>query len=176
MTTPYSVDALFDMPDDGNRREIFNGSLLVTPPPPLPHAVATANLRDRLYDQAPRHLRVVEGVGVYANEHNYFIPDLVVLPQEVLKGNAPGARPYETLLVVEVVSPSNASNDLVIKRDYYARFKIPEYWIADRRDQSLTILHLGNDDRYADRAVLHPGDVWRSNFPFPLRIDPAEIF
>ncbi|MDG4821887.1 Uma2 family endonuclease [Asanoa sp. WMMD1127] len=185
MTIPYhparsgadfTVGELFDMPDDGYRREIFNGSLLVTPPPPLPHAVTTANLRDRLYDQAPRHFRVLEGVGVYPDERNYFIPDVVVIPQEVAVSNAPGARPHETLLVAEVVSPSNADNDLVIKREFYARVRIPEYWIVDRRDRSLTILQLADDGKYAERAVLHAGQTWRSGFPFALQIDPADLF
>jgi Uma2 family endonuclease len=180
VTTPHAgsltVDDLFDIPDDGNRYEIFNGKLLVTPPPPLPHAAATTNLRDRLYDQAPRHLRIAEGVGIYANDSNYFIPDLVVIPHEVLSGDGIGIRPNEPLLVAEVVSPSNPNNDLITKREFYARFRIAEYWIVDRRDRSLTILQLGADDKYTERAVLHPGEIWRSQFPFPLQIGPAELF
>jgi Uma2 family endonuclease len=172
----YTVGDLFDFPDDGYRYEIFDGSLVVTPPPAFPHTKATTNLRDRLYDQAPRHLRIIEGVGVYPNDRNYFIPDLGVIPDEVLGSTALGARPQQTLLVIEVVSPSNPSNDLVFKRDLYARCGIPEYWIVDRRDRSLTVLQLGDDGKYAERAVLHPGETWRSDFPFPLHIDPGEIF
>ena len=175
-TTGYTVDDLFDFPDDGYRYEIFDGSLVVTPPPPFPHARATANLRDRLYDQAPRHLRIIEGAGLYPNDRNYFIPDLMVIPDEVLASGALGAQPQETLLVVEVLSPSNPSNDLVFKRELYAHHRVPEYWILDRRNRSLTVLQLAEDGKYSDRAVLHPGEVWRSDYPFPLQIDPAELF
>jgi Uma2 family endonuclease len=84
VTIPHAgaltVNDLFDLPDDGNRYEIFDGNLLVTPLPAVPHAATTTNLRDRLYDQAPRRLRITQGVGVYANDSNYFIPDLIGHP------------------------------------------------------------------------------------------------
>ena len=41
-------------------------------------------------------------------------------------------------LVVEVVSPDHPERDLVEKRADYAEAGIPEYWIADPRDETLT--------------------------------------
>lgn len=185
MTTPhfratsdagYAVEDLHDLADDGYRYEIFDGSLVVTPPPALPHAATTTNLRDRLYDQAPRHLRVVEGSAIYPNRNNYYVPDLVVVRNEALASSAIGFDPRDVLLAIEVVSPSNPTNDLVFKRELYARFGIVEYWIADRRDRSLAVLRLADDGKYADVATLHPGERWRSDTPFPLVIDPGELF
>ena len=45
-------------------------------------------------------------------------------------------------LVVEVVSPDHPDRDLVEKRADYAEARIPEYWIADPRDETLTVLVL----------------------------------
>ena len=45
-------------------------------------------------------------------------------------------------LVVEVVSPDDPDRDLVEKRADYAEAGIPEYWIADPRDETLTVLVL----------------------------------
>ena len=45
-------------------------------------------------------------------------------------------------LVVEVVSPDDPGRDLVEKRADYAEAGIAEYWIADPRDETLTVLVL----------------------------------
>ena len=45
-------------------------------------------------------------------------------------------------LVAEVVSPDHPDRDLVEKRADYAEAGIPEYWIADPRDETLTVLVL----------------------------------
>ena len=45
-------------------------------------------------------------------------------------------------LVVEVASPDDPDRDLVEKRTDYAEAAVPEYWIADPRDETLTVLVL----------------------------------
>lgn len=42
--------------------------------------------------------------------------------------------------VCEVVSPSNASNDLVRKLRVYHRCQIPHYWLVDPGNETLTVL------------------------------------
>ena len=45
-------------------------------------------------------------------------------------------------LVAEVISPDNPDRDLVEKRADYAEAGIPEYWIVDPRDETITVLAL----------------------------------
>ena len=45
-------------------------------------------------------------------------------------------------LVVEVVSPDDPNRDWVTKLNEYAAAGIPEYWIADPRDRTLTVFSL----------------------------------
>jgi Uma2 family endonuclease len=45
-------------------------------------------------------------------------------------------------LVVEIVSPDKPERDLVDKRNDYAKAHIPEYWIVDPRDATITVLQL----------------------------------
>lgn len=78
--------------------------------------------------------------------------------------------------MVEVLSPSNARYDLVIKRDEYAIAGIPLYWIIDPKKQTLTVLELADGGIYREVAVVEPGQVWRSDRPFPLAFDLAEVF
>jgi Uma2 family endonuclease len=89
---------------------------------------------------------------------------------------------YEIVDGSLVVSPradvyhNGIAADLVTKRHYYAVAGIPQYWIADPDEQTLTLLTLDDDGTYAERAVVRPGERWKSDEPFPLTIDPAEIF
>ena len=45
-------------------------------------------------------------------------------------------------LVIEVVSEKNRSHDIVKKRVEYARAGIPEYWIVDPEEETITVLVL----------------------------------
>ena len=55
-------------------------------------------------------------------------------------------------LVVEVVSPDRPERDLVDKRIDYAEAGIPEYWVVDPRDQTITVLDL-RADGYVEHGV-----------------------
>ena len=60
-------------------------------------------------------------------------------------------------LVAEVVSPDDPERDLVVKRADYAEGGIPEYWIVDPRDDSITVLTL-KGDAYVEHGVFRRGD------------------
>ncbi|HEU4426481.1 MAG TPA: Uma2 family endonuclease [Pilimelia sp.] len=174
---PWMIDDLHALPDRGYRYEIFDGSLLVTPPPALPHASVLYRLRRLLERQAPAALAFVESIGVYPNDTNYYIPDMVLIPLPVLDGEGQGVSPDDVLLAIEVVSPSNPGNDHVLKRHAYAVAGIREYWIVDERDHTLRVLTPGeHGGGYVERAVIRPGETWRSEEPFPLEVDPGELF
>ena len=58
--------------------------------------------------------------------------------------------------MVEVVSPDRPERDLVDKRMDYAEAGIPEYWIVDPRDETITVLEL-HADGYVEHGVYHRG-------------------
>jgi Uma2 family endonuclease len=60
-------------------------------------------------------------------------------------------------LVMEILSPSNRSHDLVTKRADYARGGIPEYWIIDPKDETITVLTLAGD-AYATHGTFRAGE------------------
>jgi Uma2 family endonuclease len=173
---PWTIDDLKDLPDDGNRYEIYDGSLLVTPHAGTFHGTVTNRLHRILNRHAPDHLLVSQSAGVSRKRTSYLIPDLFVLPDPVGDTNQDAFSPADVLLVVEVLSPSNARRDLVVKRDEYAIAGIPLYWIIDPKKQTLTVLELAADGIYREVAVVEPGEVWRIDRPFPLAFDLAEIF
>ncbi len=60
-------------------------------------------------------------------------------------------------LVVEVVSPDNPERDTRVKRAEYAEAQIPEYWIVNFLDETVTVLTLlGEAD--AEHGVFRRGD------------------
>lgn len=64
-------------------------------------------------------------------------------------------------LIVEVVSPDDPRRDLVTKRFEYAAAGIPEYWIVNPTDGTITVLHLDRE-RYAEHGRYTRGEVAHS--------------
>ena len=65
-------------------------------------------------------------------------------------------------LVAEVVSPDDPLRDTRDKRIDYAEAGIPEYWIVNPMDETVTVLVL-EDDEYRDQRVFRRGDVLESS-------------
>ena len=89
-------------------------------------------------------------------ERVYREPDLLLL----LDASDPRRRDRYWLgadLVVEVVSPDDPARDLVQKRRDYATVGIPEYWIVNPLDETITVLTLRGDS-YTTHGVFRRGD------------------
>lgn len=84
------------------------------------------------------------------------LPDLAVVTEESLtKAGLGRVSPRNIEAVVEVVSPSNATNDLIDKVIDYGRLGIPHYMIVDPRDASITVHSTPRPEReggYQDRT------------------------
>jgi Uma2 family endonuclease len=171
---PWTIHALSELPDDGNRYEIFDGSLIVSPPPNVSHGAVVYRLRRVLERQAPDGVAVSNDAGVSRTPTSYFIPDLFVVPETAFGTGGDAFRPADVLLVIEVLSPSNAGRDLVLKRHGYAVAGVPLYWIVDPQRQTLTVLEL-DGEAYREAAVARPGERFATTEPFPLELDLADV-
>lgn len=171
----WQFEDLLDSPDDGYRYEIFDGTLLVTPPPPLPHANLVYRLRRSLDRQAPDTLAVCENVGVLRGDGtSYFIPDLVIFDADLLGTSLPALPPAAAKCVIEIVSPSNSSNDTIVKRAGYAMVGVAQYWIVDPRAREVLVLTEPRPTGYLveeKRTGAMSGTV-----PFPYELDLTKIF
>ena len=78
-------------------------------------------------------------------------------------------------LVAEVVSPDDPGRDLVEKRADYAEAGIPEYWILDPRDETITVLAL-EGGRYVEHGVFGRGETARSRLLKGFAVDAAAAF
>lgn len=133
--TEWTVDMLDALPDDGNRYEIIDGELFVTPAPSDVHQLVVLALGSRLraYLRPSSLARVLHSpadVRRPDRRRNRVQPDIFVV--RLIDGQRP-RYPYDLtdlLLAVEIQSPSNAAYDYQTKRKLYLASGVPEYWIV----------------------------------------------
>ena len=77
--------------------------------------------------------------------------------------------------VAEVVSPDRPERDTVTKRQDYAEARIPEYWIVDPIDETVTVLVL-EGDVYAEHGVFRRGQHATSRYLEGFSVSVAEVF
>src|SRR5258708_2549933 len=112
----WTVDMLDALPDDGQRYEIIDGELFVTPGPGEGHQLIVGALYRRLHEYLVSHgigQAIVSPADVRRGDRlrNRVQPDVLVV--RLTQGKRP-SYPYDLrdlLLAVEVVSPSNPSRD-----------------------------------------------------------------
>ena len=78
-------------------------------------------------------------------------------------------------LVAEVVSPDDPDRDLIEKRADYAEAGIPEYWIVDPRDETITVLTL-DGDTYVEHGVYSAGESAASSLLDGFAADVTAVF
>ena len=132
--TRWTIDMVRALPDDGNRYEVIDGELFVTPAPSWIHQNAVLELAllltPYLREHALGHV-IISPADVVFGPRNAVEPDLFVVP--LIEGRPP--RSWEEigrlLLSVEVLSPSTRRTDRGEKRDLYRRKAVPQYWVVD---------------------------------------------
>ena len=115
---------------------------------------------------APLRLRIREG--------KFREPDLLL----VLDADDPRRRNdywRGADLVMEIVSPDAPGRDLHVKREDYAEARIPEYWIVNPIDETITVLTLAGD-AYTEHGVFRRGRQAESKCLDGFTVSVAEVF
>ncbi len=157
----WTYEEFAALPDDGNRYEVIAGDLYMTPAPRMPHQEIVSELLARLRTFASEHRlgKVYAGpVDVLFAEGDYLEPDLVFVREDrrrdIVKDRGIEGAPD---LVVEVLSASTASRDRGLKRQRYAWFGVPEYWVVDADAKQIEVYRLNEAPRVErERLVWSP--------------------
>ena len=160
------------LPDDGNRYEVIDGALFVSPPPTLGH--------ERLHERLGQDLRpyidqyrlgeLFQGHHAVILGENHVEPDLTVFPL-----TSPRAVDWQDLpkpiLVVEVLSRTSMRRDQIVKRSLYQREAIPDYWIVDGEARQVHVTTPTEQRVEPETLRWHP-----TGAPVALEIDLRRLF
>ena len=171
---PFTVDDLEGFPDDGNRYELIDGMLFVSPAPVPWHQLVLGELFYLLRTACPPGLLVLFApVDVQPDRLNSLQPDILVAARADF-----GSKnlPVTPLLVAEVLSPSSRLYDLNTKRSAYERMGVASYWIvAPTAPCALTVLELDDSGTYQQIAHVVGDEEFVATRPFPATIVPARL-
>ncbi len=171
----WTFEDLLQLPDDGRRYEIIDGSLHVSPSPTSVHQRAARRLAALLEVAVPDGLEVVEGVGVDCGR-NVPIPDVLVARVEAF-GPAAKFLPADVLLAVEVVSPGSVLTDRLTKPAVFAQAGVPAYWRVelDGPGAPIVVVYALDGAAYSEVVTARAGETVAVNMPYPVELRPADL-
>ncbi|MFD0959717.1 Uma2 family endonuclease [Paenibacillus chungangensis] len=167
-----------ELPDDGQRYEIFDGILEMMSPGPSPrHQDVNRELEFILMQSCRNDYLIYDApIDVILSDRNVVQPDVLMIHrsrlQIITKRGIEGAPD----LVVEIVSPGSRSRDRITKLRLYARHDVPEYWVIDADSLTLEQYRLIDGGQY-ELINLFEGDdrVYSDKLPC-VSFSVSEIF
>jgi len=140
-TSEWTYAEYARLPDDGNRYEVIDGEVCVTPAPGPKHQEVAANLFFllRAHVTQQRVGKMLWDVDLLFLSGQYLRPDMVFVPAASLGGITDRGVESPPGLVVEVLSPHSRRIDLALKPLRYRDFGIPEYWVVDQPARSVHV-------------------------------------
>ena len=171
----WTVDMLDALPDDGQRYEIIDGELFVTPGPGEFHQDIAGELFVRVRAYLAGHgvgKAMISPADVRRGDRtrNRVQPDVFVV--RLVEGVRP-TYPYDLhdlLLAVEVSSPSNPLLDYQVKRDLYLREGVGAYWVINPEARNVSRWSGAGDpgEVFSRDIAWHPRGM---SAPFALNLD-----
>jgi Uma2 family endonuclease len=167
----FTVDDLESFPDDGNRYELLNGVVLVTPQAGLPHQTVASALGAVLWEflrPAPE-IRIWSPGVIQIQPATHLEPDILV-------GRMPEVAAWEAVrehwLAVEVSGLVSRIYDRRYKRDAYLQVGVQEVWLLDLESRGILVSRpQGAKDEPHEDSV-----TWRSPDGRVLVVDIPALF
>lgn len=128
----WTVEDYLNLPEDGNQYEIIQGKLELKPSPTTTHQRVSHRLERTITDSCEMdYIIMYAPVDVILSEDETRQPDILMIHrsrESIIQEHGVVGPPD---LVIEILSPNSAKRDRTIKKQSYARFGVPEYWIVD---------------------------------------------
>lgn len=175
---PWTVEDVLALDEDRRYRyELLGESLVMSPTPGLRHQRAAYRLHvalDAAARAASAPVEILEAINVTLPS-GLVVPDIVVADAGATAEDAVAIDAEAVLLVVELVSPGNATMDRRFKPLLYAEAGIPAYWRLEADPAPMLVISELEGGRYLERTTALSGTVTRVDAPFPFEIDPAGL-
>lgn len=155
---------------EGINYEYIDGMVMMSPRPTVAHQIIGGNLYAELRN-------ILRGKGCIPLpetdlilEDNHFIPDLMVICDDVNIGELKNYKKVPRI-VIEIVSPTSASRDCFVKQLKYETLGVEEYWVIFPEEQCIDMFY------YEEHVHEHVGDGQVESFVLPdVVIDLEKIF
>src|SRR5919197_1114562 len=171
---PWTEEEFLALPDEGQRHELLDGSLLVTPAQSSERQPVARRLANALEAAAPDGWEVVEAVNVRVAPSRILIPDVVVTSRT---GDTLVYGAAEVALVAEGVSPSTLATDPLLKPELYAAAGIGcclRVELTTGASPELIAYRLSGR-RYVEHGRARPGQALLLPGPIELEVDPGAL-
>ncbi len=158
----WTYDEYARLPDDGNRYEVIDGEVQVTPAPSTghQHILATLLITLRQYVERESLGVVLPDVDLLFVEGQFLRPDLLFVPNSARDGITSRGVHSTPGLVVEILSPSSGAIDRVKKPRRYRDFGVPAYWVVDPEERAVWVWRFaeagGEPERVQGRLSWNP--------------------
>lgn len=139
------------------KTELIEGEVVVLSPQFRPHGMVKMDLYDELRDvlRAQRSpFRPVVEFSLALSPENMPDPDILLTSQP----RGPRAVPLDSVPLVIEVADTTLADDLGVKLRLYARFGVPEYWVADVNARVIHRMWSPSVDRFARRDEVDFGE------------------
>lgn len=148
----WTYETYAALPEDGNRYEVVQGVLMMSPAPEMSHQGVIQRMSHYLDERifAPRSgLVFTSPVDVTLSARTTVQPDVLVVLQEHVNRVHPKRIVGIPDLVVEVISPGSATYDRLVKYSVYGKAGVPEYWLVNANEQTVEVFVLEEDQYYS---------------------------
>jgi Uma2 family endonuclease len=132
--TAWTAEKALALPNDGNRYEVLDGELFVSPAPRPVHQRAVARLWATLDEYCGKHgigEAMMSPADIEFSPLRLIQPDVFVVPADIAFHFRSWREVKTLLLAAQVISPSTARADRGEKRHILQDEGVPEYWIVD---------------------------------------------
>ena len=158
--------------------EWFEGELIQFPPNTMSHQLALGNLLSAFTRHVGIHDlgKVLPTISVKLWSGTFRTPDLVYISKPN-QNHLHAAHCENPDLVVEVTSEATHELDTTTKCREYAKARIPEYWIADPKDKTLTVLTLQTEEsKYTMSNIFELRDRAQSALMHGFEVNLNDVF
>ena len=145
----YTAEDREALPGDV-RTELIDGVLYDMASPKAAHQIVLMNLSNQLFNQISKCGRdcmvfvAPSDVWLTGDNKNIFQPDIYVICDYTMIGKdgyTKGAPPF----VIEILSPSTRSKDMLLKAYKYHTAGVQEYWIVDPENRQVIVYDYSKD-------------------------------
>ncbi|SET07134.1 Endonuclease, Uma2 family (restriction endonuclease fold) [Oceanobacillus limi] len=177
-----SLEEFYRMREETNQLlEYVDGVVFMSPSPSTAHQRISGKLHAELFNylegkecevfSAPYDIQLHRDD---LNEDLIFIPDISVICDK--KGFQDSKYVGVPALIMEILSPSNQSHDLVVKMEAFMKYGVKEYWIINPMLEVIQIYNLNDSGVYEQTEVMKEKGTIQSKVLEGFEVKLGDVF